>query len=86
MFKYSDSVVVLMADDDPDDRLMAREAWEEAHLKNQLRFVEDGRELLAEAAEIPIRPEVTTYPLAEANRALVDLKESEIDGTGVLVP
>jgi len=35
-----------MADDDPDDRLMAREAWEEAHLKNQLRFVEDGRELL----------------------------------------
>jgi propanol-preferring alcohol dehydrogenase len=65
----------------------------EEHLfhEKQLRSVEantreDGRELLAEAAEIPLRPEVTTYPLAEANRALLDLKESEIDGTGVLVP
>ena len=30
----------------------------------------DGRELLAEAAAIPIRPHTTVYPLAEANRAL----------------
>ena len=29
---------------------------------------QDGRDLLAEAAEIPIRPHTTTYPLAEANR------------------
>ena len=46
---------------------------------------DDGRELLAEAAEIPIRPHVTTYPLAEANRALQDLKNDRINGTGVLV-
>lgn len=46
---------------------------------------EDGRELLAEAAEIPIRPHVTKYPLAEANRALNDLKKDRIAGTGVLV-
>ena len=46
---------------------------------------DDGRELLAEAAEIPIRPHVTTYPLAEANRALQDLKADCINGTGVLV-
>jgi CheY-like chemotaxis protein len=46
MPKFPDSVVILMADDDPDDRLMAREAWQEAHFKNQLRFVEDGQELL----------------------------------------
>lgn len=45
----------------------------------------DGRELLAEAAEIPIRPHVTTYPLAEANRALQDLKANRISGTGVLM-
>ncbi len=44
----------------------------------------DGRELLDEAAEIPIRPHVTTYPLADANRALQDLKGDRIDGTGVL--
>ena len=30
---------------------------------------EDGRELLAEAAEIVIRPHTTVYPLADANRA-----------------
>jgi propanol-preferring alcohol dehydrogenase len=46
---------------------------------------EDGRSLLAEAAAIPIRPRVTTYPLAEANRALMDLKSDRISGTGVLV-
>lgn len=46
---------------------------------------EDGRELLAEAAKIPIRPRTTPYPLAEANRALQDLKADRLDGTGVLV-
>jgi alcohol dehydrogenase, propanol-preferring len=45
----------------------------------------DGRELLAEAAEIPIRPHTTLYPLQEANRALQDLKADRINGTGVLV-
>ncbi|MBI4083872.1 MAG: zinc-dependent alcohol dehydrogenase family protein [Candidatus Lambdaproteobacteria bacterium] len=46
---------------------------------------EDGRGLLAEAARIPIRPRVTRYPLAEANRALQELKADRIGGTGVLV-
>ncbi|MCD6303660.1 MAG: zinc-dependent alcohol dehydrogenase family protein, partial [Planctomycetes bacterium] len=46
---------------------------------------QDGRELLAEAARIPIRPRTTTYPLAEANRALQDLKADRLNGTGVLV-
>ncbi|OHB69810.1 MAG: alcohol dehydrogenase [Planctomycetes bacterium RBG_13_63_9] len=45
----------------------------------------DGRGLLAEAAEIPIRPHTTTYPLADANRALQDLKNDQISGTGVLL-
>jgi two-component system response regulator len=35
-----------MADDDPDDRRLTREAFEESHLVNDLRFVEDGEELL----------------------------------------
>lgn len=59
--------------------------------EKELRSVEantrrDGRRLLEEAAEIPIRPETTLYDLGEANEALVDLAESRIDGTGVLVP
>lgn len=45
---------------------------------------EDGRGLLEEAAEIPIRPEVTTFPLEEANESLGQLKADGIDGTGVL--
>lgn len=46
---------------------------------------DDGRELLAEAARIPIRPHTTLYPLADANRALQDLKNDRINGTGVLM-
>ncbi len=45
----------------------------------------DGRNLLAESAEIPIRPHTTTYTLTEANRALKDLKAGKINGTGVLI-
>jgi propanol-preferring alcohol dehydrogenase len=45
---------------------------------------EDGHNLLREAAEIPIRPHTTTYDLADANRALKDLKNDQINGTGVL--
>lgn len=45
----------------------------------------DGRALLAEAAAIPIRPRTTLYPLADANRALQDLKADRLRGTGVLV-
>ncbi|MGQ9626996.1 MAG: zinc-dependent alcohol dehydrogenase family protein [Anaerolineae bacterium] len=46
---------------------------------------QDGRDLLWEAAEIPIRPRVETFPLEEANRALQMLKAGEINGTGVLI-
>ncbi len=46
---------------------------------------DDGRDLLAEAAAVPLRPHTTTYPLAEANRALQDLKADRLNGTGVLV-
>jgi propanol-preferring alcohol dehydrogenase len=46
----------------------------------------DGEELLAEAARIPIRPTVTTFPLEEANRALLALKRGHFSGSGVLVP
>jgi propanol-preferring alcohol dehydrogenase len=45
----------------------------------------DGEELLRIAAEIPIRPHTTPYPLIEANRALQDLKHDRIQGSGVLM-
>jgi CheY-like chemotaxis protein len=39
-------ITILMADDDADDRLLTREALEDCRLANDLRFVEDGEELL----------------------------------------
>ena len=45
----------------------------------------DGEGLLREAAEIPLRPKVTLFPLEEANRALQMLKDDRISGSGVLV-
>ena len=39
-------ITILMADDDPDDRQLTQEAFEESRLANDLRFVEDGEELL----------------------------------------
>jgi propanol-preferring alcohol dehydrogenase len=46
---------------------------------------DDARQLLQLAGQIPIRMEVQTFPFADANRALVALKRSEIHGAGVLV-
>ena len=39
-------ITILMADDDPDDRQMTKEAFAESHLANDLRFVHDGEELM----------------------------------------
>jgi propanol-preferring alcohol dehydrogenase len=44
----------------------------------------DVHDLLTLAAEIPVRTEVTVYPLAEANRALQDVKRSRVNGAAVL--
>ncbi|HVW02688.1 MAG TPA: response regulator [Planctomycetaceae bacterium] len=46
MTKHSKPITILMADDDPDDREMTRDAFAESRLANDLRFVCDGIELL----------------------------------------
>ena len=46
MTQPTQPVVILMADDDADDREMAQEAFAESRLRNDLRFVKDGIELL----------------------------------------
>ena len=45
---------------------------------------EDAREFLRLAAEIPIRSEVESFRLEDANLALQALKQSKIRGAGVL--
>lgn len=46
MGKQANAITILMAEDDPDDRLLAREALEEARLANDIDFVGDGEELM----------------------------------------
>jgi propanol-preferring alcohol dehydrogenase len=46
---------------------------------------DDARQFMEVAAQIPVRTEVETFPLEDANRALRALKHSEIRGAGVLV-
>jgi len=45
---------------------------------------QDGHEFLRLAAEIPVHTRVQVYPLAEANRALNQLKNDAIEGAAVL--
>ncbi|MFZ0533581.1 MAG: response regulator [Anaerolineales bacterium] len=46
MRKKVKPVIFLMADDDPDDRLLIKEAFQESLVSNSIYFVEDGVELL----------------------------------------
>ena len=39
-------ITILMADDDDEDRMMTKKAWDNSRLANDLRFVEDGEELM----------------------------------------
>ena len=40
------SIMILMAEDDADDRLLVKDALAESRVLNELRFVGDGEELL----------------------------------------
>lgn len=39
-------ITILVCDDDEDDRLLTQQALEDAHISNDIRFVEDGVQLL----------------------------------------
>ena len=39
-------ITILICDDDEDDRMLTQQALENAHISNNLRFVEDGEQLL----------------------------------------
>jgi propanol-preferring alcohol dehydrogenase len=46
----------------------------------------DGEEFLRIAPLVPVRTEIETFPLAQANEALVRLREGRINGAAVLLP
>lgn len=60
--------------------------WMEKEIKSVANITRnDIEEFLPLAARIPIKPSVQTYPLVEANQALLDLKRGAIEGAKVLV-
>jgi len=59
--------------------------WMEKEIKSVSNVTrQDVAEFLEQAARIPIKPEVQEYPLEDANRALLELKERRIRGAKVL--
>jgi len=61
--------------------------WEERRLVSVANLTRrDGAEYLPLAARAGVRAEIVTYPLAEANRALADLRAGAFTGAAVLVP
>ena len=40
------TIVILVADDDAEDRMLVKDALEESRLKNNIQFVENGEELV----------------------------------------
>jgi len=61
--------------------------WEERVVRSVANLTRsDAQEFLGLAAEIPLRTHVQQYQLAEANRALDDLRAGRLSGAAVLVP
>jgi propanol-preferring alcohol dehydrogenase len=59
--------------------------WEERIIRSVANLTrQDGEEFLELAAKIPVRTEVTTYPLSAANEALQALREGKHEGSIVL--
>jgi len=65
------------------DRLL----WGERQLRSVTNMTRaDARDFLKIAAEIKLNPRVTSFPLAQANEALLAVKNDAIDGAAVIVP
>ncbi len=59
--------------------------WEERTLGSVANLTRrDGEEFMTLAPSIPVRTEITAYPLSEANRALEDLRAGAFRGAAVL--
>ena len=59
--------------------------WQERSVRSVANLTRaDGEEFLRLAATVPIATSVTTYALADANRALTDLRDGRVSGAAVL--
>jgi propanol-preferring alcohol dehydrogenase len=64
------------------DRLL----WGERQIRSVANMTRvDARDFLKLAAEISLRPKVTSFPLEQANEALLAVKNDAVDGAAVIV-
>ncbi len=75
------AITILIADDDPDDRLLTKEALEENRLANDLHFVENGEELIDYLRQQG-KYSPTTAP--RPGLILLDLNMPKLDGREAL--
>jgi propanol-preferring alcohol dehydrogenase len=61
--------------------------WGERQVRSVANLTRrDAEEFLALAPRVPVKTEVTTYPLARANDALGDVRAGKVHGAAVLIP
>ena len=75
-------ITILMADDDPEDRMLAQEAFDESRISNALQFVEDGEQLTDYLYERGKYSDKGTAP--RPGLILLDLNMPRKDGREVL--
>lgn len=75
-------ITILVAEDDADDRMLLKEAFDENRLSNDLRFVEDGEELISYLRREGrfAKPGEAPYP----GLILLDLNMPKMDGREAL--
>lgn len=76
------TLIILMADDDADDRLLAQEAMHESRVLNELHFVEDGVQLLNYLRGDDDFSDRVLYPMP--GLILLDLNMPKMDGREAL--
>ena len=82
MSTHKKSLVILIADDDAEDRMLLKEALEENRLKNALQCVENGEELLDYLHNRGKFTDKDKYPLP--GLILLDLNMPKKDGREAL--
>lgn len=75
-------ISILIADDDADDRMLIKDAFDECRLKNPLQFVEDGEQLLAYLRREGKYEKLKGEPLPGI--ILLDLNMPRVDGRTAL--
>jgi propanol-preferring alcohol dehydrogenase len=61
--------------------------WGERQIRSVTNMTRaDARDFLQLAADIKLKPKVTSFPLEKANEALLAVKKDAIDGAAVILP